>query len=579
MKTAEMLPAHLQRYVVKQDYEMYTAIDQAVWRFLVRQLKQYLGEHGHECYLDGMDRTGLSTEEIPKVEEMSRALAEYGWRSVPVSGFIPPAAFMEMQALGFLPIGVVMRRLENMLYTAAPDIVHEAAGHAPIIVDPDFSAYLHRYAHIARKAIISRRDLELYKAVRELSDLKESAHATAEMIVDAEASLEQAIANIDRPSEAAILSRLHWWTVEYGLVGALDAPKIYGAGLLSSLGEARWCLQDQVQKIPFGLGCLEYSYDITEPQPQLFVSPDFETLSDVLDDLSAMMAFRVGGLESLRKVQQANTVSTVEYNSGLQVSGILEAIRLDPSSSENPAYLQFTGPVQLSHLDTELSGHGIAYHREGFGSPIGLLRGEPKCLSWMQDEELHARGIIVGQTVTLSFESGVCVQGQLTELLRKDAQVVLMSFSDCTVTMGDETLFLPEWGMYDMAVGSTIPSVFGGPADHPAYGETDDFVVTRVKPNVLNEEEQQLNALYQRVREYRRNEFVPDDASSFLEATLRRLHAEHPEDWLLSVEILECAHQMNPVPAWAAELTRSLEKRAATDEQWAGPIRDGLALA
>src|SRR5690606_24260533 len=112
-------------------------------------------------------------------------------------------------------------------------------------------------------------------------------------------------------SEAGYLGRMNWWTAEYGLIGNIDSPKIFGAGLLSSIGEARECLSDRVKKIPLSIDCLDYSYDITEPQPQLFVTPSFEHLGAVLDELAHRMAFRRGGLYGLETARTARTVSTV----------------------------------------------------------------------------------------------------------------------------------------------------------------------------------------------------------------------------------------------------------------------------
>ena len=88
-----------------------------------------------------------------------------------------------------------------------------------------------------------------------------------------------------------MLSRLHWWTVEYGLIGSLKNPKIYGAGLLSSVGESQNCLTDSVKKIPFSIDCINYNYDITEQQPQLFVTESFSKLTDVLHEFEKTMIY------------------------------------------------------------------------------------------------------------------------------------------------------------------------------------------------------------------------------------------------------------------------------------------------
>src|SRR4051812_2900251 len=96
------LPQHLQKYIVDQDYSKYSALDHAVWRYVLRQLRNFLGEHAHKSYLEGLKKTGIDIEQIPRIEHISRELEKFGWRALPVSGFIPPAAFMELQSLSVL---------------------------------------------------------------------------------------------------------------------------------------------------------------------------------------------------------------------------------------------------------------------------------------------------------------------------------------------------------------------------------------------------------------------------------------------------------------------------------------------
>ena len=246
----EQIPPHLRQYIIEQDYSRYTPLEQATWRFTLRQLKSYLSKNAHECYIAGLSKTGIDTESIPRIEVMCEKLQEFGWTAVPVSGFIPPAAFMELQSLNILPIACDMRSIDHILYTPAPDIVHEAAGHAPILVDEQFASYLKEYARVAKKAIISSEDLSQYEAIRDLSDIKEDPQSTPEQILAAEERLTKVNASISHVSEASLLGRMNWWTAEYGLIGDLQNPKIFGAGLLSSVGESRQCLQGTVKKTP-----------------------------------------------------------------------------------------------------------------------------------------------------------------------------------------------------------------------------------------------------------------------------------------------------------------------------------------
>jgi phenylalanine-4-hydroxylase len=142
---------------------------------------------------------------------------------------------MEYQAYRVLVIAADIRQLHHIEYTPAPDIIHESAGHAPIIADYDYHQYLSYFGSIGAKAMFSSKDFELYEAIRELSILKEMPDTDALELNKAEKKVSFCQQNLGKPSEMALLSRLHWWTVEYGLIGTLENPKIYGAGLLSSI--------------------------------------------------------------------------------------------------------------------------------------------------------------------------------------------------------------------------------------------------------------------------------------------------------------------------------------------------------
>ena len=574
-REAEMakVPPHLRKYCVQQNVARYSNIDHAVWRFIMRQLSFYLSQNAHPCYADGLKKTGIKIDSIPTIEEIDARLQDFGWSAVPVSGFIPPAAFMELQSLGILPIATDMRTVDHLDYTPAPDIVHEAAGHAPILINPEFSAYLHKYAQVAAKAILDKEDLDMYEAIRDLSDLKESPDSTPAQIAKAEKHLEQVVENTVHLSEGALLARMNWWTAEYGLIGDLKNPRIYGAGLLSSVGESRWALTDKVEKIPFSIKCIDYSYDITEPQPQLFVTPDFATLSKVLDEFAETMAFWRGGIEGLNKAKVARTVNTVELNSGLQISGVLT------DYFGEGYYLQFQGPSQLSYKNSELSGHGRSYHKDGFGSPVGLLKGSAKCLSKYSEAELRNLGLESGKTAALEFQSGVKVDGRFKGAMIKDGRVLLLKFEDCTVRLGEKTLFMPEWGTYDMAVGSSIPTVFGGPADRVAYGETIDFAAKRVPQHQMSGDEQRVNDLFLRIRGIRDRYEGTSAETNELGRIAKDVSVSFPTHWLLKMELLELSFRARTKPEWHEPLLASLKNDIVGRPQLKDSIENGLKLA
>lgn len=571
------LPPHLRKYIVGQNYEKYTPVDQAVWRYVLRQLRAYLSKHAHESYLDGLLKTGIEIEKIPRIEDISQKLEEFGWRALPVSGFIPPAAFMELQSLGVLPIASDMRTLEHLTYTPAPDIVHEAAGHAPLLVQPEYAQYLREYAQVARKAIISKDDLDLYEAIRNLSDIKESSQSTSDQIEQAQAKLEAATKNLSHVSEATELGRMNWWTAEYGLVGDIENPKIFGAGLLSSVGESKWCLSQKVKKIPLSVDCIQQTYDITEPQPQLFVTPDFKTLSRVLQEMASHMAFKKGGPESVQKIIQAKTVNTVELNSGIQVSGIcVESI----NENDQIAYLRFQGPSQLCFQDQELPGHGKSYHKDGFGTPVGFLKSSPqKCLSQFSENDLTSLGLEKSKSGRLEFASGVVVAGVLKDLIFKNGKLILLAFDQCKVTLKDRVLFDPSWGTFDMAVGSSVPSVFGGPADREKYGETDDFVASRVPTVQYTDAELALQKNYQAMRDLRESAIQNEALSEKIKVLVEQHSRQFPQDWLLILEAIELGQNRISNPQLTLELEKRILSIAKEFPDRKSVIEDGLSLS
>jgi phenylalanine-4-hydroxylase len=568
----EQIPDHLQPFIAVQDASLYTPIDHASWRYILRVSKAFFSKVAHPKYLDGLKETGISTERIPLVDEMDEKLRRFGWRAVPVSGFIPPAAFMEFQSLGILPIACEMRTLEHLAYTPAPDIVHEAAGHAPILADPEYAEYLRAYGEVSRKAILSHHDIAVYRAIRELSEVKEDPASTAERIAASEARLEEATAAIDFVSEASYLSRMNWWTVEYGLVGDVKHPQIYGAGLLSSVGESFHCLGDQVKKIPFTLQCTETAYDITRPQPQLYVTPDFATLGRALEEFSRTMAFRVGGMQGLSKARQARSVTTAQLESGLQISGVLEEFRSTPDGSLS--FLKHSGPVQMSVDGHQLENQGPRHHAQGFSSPVGRLRSPQGSASELSDEEF-SRG-------RLEFGSGITLQGRFIRSIRHRGKAVIATFEDCTIRQGPEVLYQPGWGTFDLACGERVVSVFGGASDRAAWlreasGERTGGGGPRHPKSNLTAENRGLNELYRLVREIRES-----GAASTRVDELGRIHAEldsrYPDDWLLRLELLELARSPGPSVAWEKTARARLEAIAGGSREQAEMIRRGLEL-
>jgi phenylalanine-4-hydroxylase len=528
------LPRHLKQFIVNQHYEHYTPVDHAVWRYVMRQNYSYLKDIAYYPYIPGLKKAGLTIEKIPDLQDMNNALAKIGWGAVTVDGFIPPAAFMEYQAYRVLVIAADIRQLKHIEYTPAPDIIHESAGHAPIIADKDYHEYLSYFGSIGAKAMFSARDFELYEAIRALSILKEMPDADEAEIKKADDLVAWYQDNMGEPSEMALLSRLHWWTVEYGLIGTLENPKIYGAGLLSSIGESASCLQEQVKKLPYTIEAIKYSYDITKTQPRLFVTPTFQNLIDVLEEFANTMSFRRGGAYGLQKGIDSKNTCTAVYSSGLQVSGTFTAFTANEQGE--PIFIKTTGPTALAVNNKQLKGQGKDYHKDGFSSPVGKLKGQAKPLEDLSDEELILAAIEIGKEAVLVFESGITVSGKVKSIHAENNKTQLITFTNCTAKdMDGNILFDPAWGVYDMAVGEKITSVFCGAADKDSFLEVVHKSNTGTHHPQYDAKTVELHKLYQQVRNRRHN----GGDYGFLGNVWLMLQKYHHDDWLCALEILE----------------------------------------
>lgn len=567
----ERLPEHLKQFIKPQDYEEYTPINQAVWRYVMRKNVDYLGKVAHNSYLDGLRQTGIDIESIPNMYGMNRILKEIGWAAVAVDGFIPPNAFMEFQAYNVLVIASDIRQLEHIEYTPAPDIIHEGAGHAPIIANPEYAEYLRRFGEIGCKAISSAHDYEMYEAIRLLSILKEAEGTPEAEILAAEKQVDDLQNNIGELSEMAQIRNLHWWTVEYGLIGTVENPKIYGAGLLSSIGESAWCMTDNVKKLPYDISAANQSFDITKPQPQLFVTPDFAYLSQVLEEFANKMALRTGGLSGVQKLIKSKALGTIELSTGIQISGVFSNVI---EHEGKPVYIQTLGKTALSYREKELVGHGTNYHAEGFGSPIGKLRGINLAIEDMSPRDLRAYDIYEGEQITLEFEGNITVTGEIITGSRNlRGEIIIISFKNCTVKHKDTVLFQPEWGTYDMAVGKKVISAFSGPADVNSFDMISHVPSSQTIKQKKTPEREELENLYRNVRNIREGKYAEITTKEAFAA----VSANHPTDWLLSVEIAELSKKEHN-----SELTEKvlnhLEKVKSQRPEIAHLINNGLEL-
>src|SRR6188768_2363246 len=557
MDDLSRVPSDLRRFVVQQDYAQYNEVDQAVWRFVLLQTYQRLQHTAHPAYREGLAQTGISVERIPRISEMSACLARFGWSAVCVDGFIPPRAFQEFQAASILPIAADMRSIDHLTYTPAPDIIHEAAGHAPILPDPRYAAYLRAIGEAGKKAFSSPEDARVYAAIFELSEVKETRGAPPALLQRAEERLEHALSQVHSVSEASRMSRLYWWTAEYGLVGTPSDYRLYGAGLLSSLGESHSCHDPAVRKLPLSADCVQQSYDITRPQPQLFVARDFEQLFTVLREVDAQLVHHQGGDAALLAAQRSEELSTFHFGEQRFATGTLCGVAGDAAGG----ILTFRGRLGFGEQGklTQVIEAGAGSEHVPFGT-------------WLSDIAPSRESI--GKRIRLRFASGAELEGQLAGIAH-DSRGSLLSARLLDFQLVSERAGICRRGAeYCWFVAPELSTAHAGALDS-AFLEASEATGVRVpKPRELASRERALLNLYERAIEAFRNQ-AGSAALPVFQAIHRELGVHFPDEWLLRWNLLECLCKWGEPGPFGADLERellALELKFAHRE----PIASGL---
>jgi phenylalanine-4-hydroxylase len=292
------------------------------------------------------------------------------------------------------------------------------------------------------------------------------------------------------------------------------------------------------------------------------------------------MAFRVGGLQSVLKAVECKNICTAAYSSGLQVSGVFKQVLEGPASSV--AYIKTAGPTALSFNHKQLQGHGKNYHADGFGSPVGNLIGASKSLEDFTEQDLQRFGIALNNEVVLSFESGIKVQGILRDITKEESKNLLFSFTSCTVTNKEGlVLFDPAWGVFDMAVGASIVSVFNGPADISTFEDQLYVSPEQTHQPSYSDNDYAYHALFAKVRTIREQIQLHGFTTAQLE-TLNNIFNSicnaHKNDWLCALEILEIIAHEEEASALVPDVRTYLEAQKNKMPEFTKLIGDGLAI-
>jgi phenylalanine-4-hydroxylase len=227
--------------VIEQPWATYTETDHAVWARLFARQQEILVGRASEAFLAAQREMHMSAHEIPKFDALNLCLrAATGWELVGVQGLLPELDFFEHLANRRFPVTWWIRKPDQMDYLSEPDLFHDLFGHVPLLMNPVFADYMQAYGRGGVKA-----------------------HGIG-------------------PDALANLTRLYWYTAEFGLIRDPDGLRIYGSGILSSKGESIHCLESNApNRIGFDLErIMRTRYRIDTYQKTYFVIDSFEQLFD-----------------------------------------------------------------------------------------------------------------------------------------------------------------------------------------------------------------------------------------------------------------------------------------------------------
>ena len=262
--------------VVEQPWSSYSETDHSVWARLFERQRALLAGRASSEFLDAMAAMEMSPDRIPKFDELNPILRKAtGWELIGVEGLLPELAFFDHLANRRFPVTWWIRKPEQMDYLSEPDLFHDLFGHVPLLMNPVFADYMEAYGRGGVKA-----------------------HGVGE--------------------EALVhLTRLYWYTVEFGLIRQDDGLRIYGSGIVSSKGESIHSLEsDAPNRIGFDLErIMRTRYRIDTYQKTYFVIDSFEQLMEstrpdflpIYDRLSKLDSIPAGDVLDGDKVYNRGT--------------------------------------------------------------------------------------------------------------------------------------------------------------------------------------------------------------------------------------------------------------------------------
>lgn len=299
------VPEAFRRYLVDQKYDEYTAEDHDVWSEMLRRNQDLVSryeERVHPEYLAGMRALQLPPR-IPRIQEVNERLRGTGWRTVCVDGYVPSSAYAGLMCHRIFPVSRQIRRKEHVEFAPAPDMVHDILGHLAMLFLPQHRDFLQHMAKVMMIARSNQLDSEFYESSVHMANLKWNCSSETEQL----ALAEQRVADVHRAlvtnaSELTQLRRMYIWSVEFGLMGTIEQPLLFGAAFFSSFEEFLNVCQRRTPVLRYSPDVVHYENAFSEPLSQYFVARDFDDLERVLGQYEAGLSVAVPRTSEIRGI-------------------------------------------------------------------------------------------------------------------------------------------------------------------------------------------------------------------------------------------------------------------------------------
>lgn len=237
--------------LMNQQYENYTDEDRAVWKILFERQYDGLSAMASGAFMEGLEKIGFTAHNIPHFEQTNAILQKLtGWSLVVVPGIVDDRVFFELLAKRKFPATTWLRKMAELDYLEEPDMFHDVFAHVPLLTNPDFVGFLEALGNVG-------------------------------------------VGNANDAQAIDLLSRIYWFTVEFGLIREAGRLRIYGAGILSSAGETTYALGDKPDRHDYEVGqILDTSYRKDVFQSQYFVVDSYRQLYDSVPAILAGLTVR-----------------------------------------------------------------------------------------------------------------------------------------------------------------------------------------------------------------------------------------------------------------------------------------------